>query len=42
VDQVGDGVTEFAVGDRGFAGALSRALGDPVVVEGRLFAVAGG
>ena len=28
VDQVGDGVTEFAAGDRVFGGALSRAVAD--------------
>jgi NADPH:quinone reductase-like Zn-dependent oxidoreductase len=33
VDQVGDGVIEFAVGDRVFGGALSRAVADYVVVE---------
>lgn len=33
VDQVGDGVTEFAVGDRVFGAALSRAVADYVVVE---------
>ncbi|NUR97227.1 MAG: alcohol dehydrogenase catalytic domain-containing protein, partial [Kribbellaceae bacterium] len=33
VDQVGDGVREFAVGDRVFGGALSRAVADYVVVE---------
>ena len=33
VDQVGDGVSEFAVGDRVFGGALSRAVADYVVVE---------
>lgn len=33
VDQVGDGVTEFAVGDRVFGGALSRAVADYVVVD---------
>ncbi|KAA0023945.1 NADP-dependent oxidoreductase [Antrihabitans cavernicola] len=33
VDQIGDGVTEFAVGDRVFGGALSRAIADFVVVE---------
>ncbi len=33
VDQVGDGVTEFIVGDRVFGGALSRAVADYVVVE---------
>jgi NADPH:quinone reductase-like Zn-dependent oxidoreductase len=33
VDQVGDGVTEFAVGDRVFGGVLSRAVADHVVVD---------
>ncbi|KLU66642.1 quinone oxidoreductase 1 [Desulfosporosinus acididurans] len=33
VDQVGEGVTEFAVGDRVFGGAFSRAVADYVVVE---------
>jgi NADPH:quinone reductase-like Zn-dependent oxidoreductase len=33
VDQVGEGVSEFAVGDRVFGGALSRAVADYVVVE---------
>ncbi|SEQ07360.1 Alcohol dehydrogenase GroES-like domain-containing protein [Microlunatus flavus] len=33
VDQVGAGVTGFAVGDRVFGGALSRAVADHVVVE---------
>lgn len=33
VDQVGDGVTEFAVGDRVFGGALSRAIATYVVVD---------
>jgi NADPH:quinone reductase-like Zn-dependent oxidoreductase len=33
VDQVGDGVIEFAVGDRVFGGALSRAVADYLVVE---------
>jgi NADPH:quinone reductase-like Zn-dependent oxidoreductase len=33
VDQVGDGVTEFAAGDRVFGGALSRAVADYVVVD---------
>jgi NADPH:quinone reductase-like Zn-dependent oxidoreductase len=33
VDQVGDGVTELAVGDRVFGGALSRAVADYVVVD---------
>jgi NADPH:quinone reductase-like Zn-dependent oxidoreductase len=33
VDQVGAGVTKFAVGDRVFGGAMSRAVADYVVVE---------
>jgi NADPH:quinone reductase-like Zn-dependent oxidoreductase len=33
VDQVGDGVNEFVVGDRVFGGALSRAVADYVVVD---------
>ena len=33
VDQVGDGVTGFAPGDRVFGGALSRAIADFVVVD---------
>ena len=33
VDQVGDGVTGFAAGDRVYGGALSRAVADFVVVE---------
>ncbi|WP_007511764.1 NADP-dependent oxidoreductase [Pseudofrankia saprophytica] len=33
VDQVGDGVTAFAVGDRVFGGALSRAVADHVVID---------
>jgi NADPH:quinone reductase-like Zn-dependent oxidoreductase len=33
VDQVGDGVTRFAVGDRVFGGALSRAVAEYVVVD---------
>jgi NADPH:quinone reductase-like Zn-dependent oxidoreductase len=33
VDQVGTGVTKFAVGDRVFGGALSRAVADHVVVD---------
>ena len=32
VDEVGDGVTGFAVGDRVFGGALSRAIADHAVV----------
>ncbi len=33
IDQVGDGVTGFALGDRVFGGALSRAVADFVVVD---------
>ncbi|SHH43746.1 NADPH:quinone reductase [Jatrophihabitans endophyticus] len=33
VDQVGPGVTDFAVGDRVFGGAMSRAVADYVLVE---------
>jgi NADPH:quinone reductase-like Zn-dependent oxidoreductase len=33
VDQVGDGVTEFAAGHRVFGGALSRAVADYVVID---------
>jgi NADPH:quinone reductase-like Zn-dependent oxidoreductase len=33
VDQVGDGVTGFASGDRVFGGALSRAVADYVVID---------
>jgi len=33
VDQVGDGVTEFAAGDRVFGGALSRAVADYVLIS---------
>ncbi len=33
VDQVGDGVTGFAVGDRVFGGALSRAVADYVLID---------
>src|ERR1700752_2171843 len=33
VDQVGDGVTEFAAGDRVFGGAFSRAVADYVVID---------
>ncbi|MFE7894556.1 NADP-dependent oxidoreductase [Streptomyces sp. NPDC057412] len=33
VDQIGDGVTGFAPGDRVFGGALSRAIADYVVVD---------
>jgi NADPH:quinone reductase-like Zn-dependent oxidoreductase len=33
VDQIGDGVTEFAAGDRVFGGALSRAVADYVLID---------
>jgi NADPH:quinone reductase-like Zn-dependent oxidoreductase len=33
VDQVGEGVTEFAAGDRVFGGAMSRAVADYVIIE---------
>lgn len=33
VDQVGEGVTDLAVGDRVFGGALSRAVADYVVID---------
>src|SRR5579872_3660624 len=33
VDQVGDGVTGFAAGDRVFGGAFSRAVADYVVID---------
>jgi NADPH:quinone reductase-like Zn-dependent oxidoreductase len=33
VDQVGDHVTGFSVGDRVFGGALSRAVADYVVID---------
>jgi NADPH:quinone reductase-like Zn-dependent oxidoreductase len=42
VDQVGDGVIEFTVGDRVFGGALSRAVADHVVVEPAGTIAAGG
>ena len=42
VDQVGDGMIEFAVGDRVFGGALSRAVADHVVVEPAGSIAAGG
>jgi NADPH:quinone reductase-like Zn-dependent oxidoreductase len=42
VDQVGDGVTAFAAGDRVFGGALSRAIADYVVVEEAGTIAAGG
>ena len=42
VDQVGDGVTEFAAGDRVFGGALSRAVADYVVIDAAGTIAAGG
>jgi NADPH:quinone reductase-like Zn-dependent oxidoreductase len=42
VDQVGDGVIEFAVGDRVFGGALSRAVADHVIVQPAGSIAAGG
>ncbi|MCU4183031.1 NADP-dependent oxidoreductase [Acidiferrimicrobium sp. IK] len=42
VDQVGEGVTEFAAGDRVFGGALSRAVADHVVVDASGTIAAGG
>src|SRR6201991_1996582 len=42
VDQVGDGVTEFAARDRVFGGALSRAVADYVVIDAAGTTAAGG
>jgi NADPH:quinone reductase-like Zn-dependent oxidoreductase len=42
VDQVGDGVTGFAIGDRVYGGALSRAVADYVVIEPAAGIAAGG
>jgi NADPH:quinone reductase-like Zn-dependent oxidoreductase len=42
VDQVGEGVTDFAPGDRVFGGALSRAVADYVLVEQEGTIVGGG
>jgi NADPH:quinone reductase-like Zn-dependent oxidoreductase len=42
VDQVGDGVTGFAAGDRVFGAALSRALADYVVIDAAATSVSGG
>jgi NADPH:quinone reductase-like Zn-dependent oxidoreductase len=42
VDQVGDGVTEFAAGDRVFGGVLSRAIADFVVIDVAGTVAAGG
>ncbi len=42
VDQVGDGATGFAVGDRVFGGALSRAVADYIVIDTAGSIAAGG
>jgi NADPH:quinone reductase-like Zn-dependent oxidoreductase len=42
VDQVGDGVSEFSVGDRVFGGAMSRAVADHVIVDVAGTTAAGG
>jgi len=42
VDQVGEGVTEFAAGERVFGGALSRAIADHVVIDVAGIIAAGG
>ncbi len=42
VDQIGDGVTEYADGDRVFGGAMSRALADHVVIDVPATIAAGG
>ncbi|SKH50615.1 putative oxidoreductase [Mycobacteroides abscessus subsp. massiliense] len=42
VDQVGDAVTDFAVGDRVFGGILSRAVADYVVIDTAGTIAAGG
>ncbi len=42
VDQVGDGVIEFAPGDRVFGGALSRAVADYLVIDAAGTIAAGG
>src|SRR5437764_8175983 len=42
VDQVSDDVTEFAIGDRVFGGALSRAVADYVVIDASGAIAAGG
>lgn len=42
VDQVGEGVTGFAAGDRVFGGALSRAVADHVVIDAAGTIAAGG
>ncbi len=42
VDQVGDGVSRFAIGDRVFGGAMSRAVADHVIVDEAGTIAAGG
>jgi NADPH:quinone reductase-like Zn-dependent oxidoreductase len=42
VDQIGDDVTGFAVGDRVFGGALSRAVADYVIIDAAGTVAAGG
>ncbi len=42
VDQAGDGVTRFALGDRVFGGVLSRAVADHVVIDSTGTIAAGG
>src|SRR5690242_4368956 len=42
VDQAGDGVTEFAAGDRVFGGTQSRAIADYVVIDAAGTIAAGG
>jgi NADPH:quinone reductase-like Zn-dependent oxidoreductase len=42
VDDIGDGVSTFAIGDRVFGGALSRAVADHVVVDEAGTIAAGG
>ncbi|PKV99929.1 alcohol dehydrogenase-like protein, partial [Amycolatopsis echigonensis] len=42
VDQVGEGVREFAAGDRVFGGAMSRAVADYVLIEDAGTIAAGG
>jgi len=42
VDQIGDGVREFAAGDRVFGGAMSRAVADYVLVDEAGTIAAGG
>ncbi|WP_235624597.1 alcohol dehydrogenase catalytic domain-containing protein, partial [Mycobacteroides abscessus] len=42
VDQIGDAVTDFAVGDRVFGGILSRSVADYVVIDTAGTIAAGG